>query len=162
VCGKKQLRRKATHITLKRRNINHQKVSIHAGTILLNGAQYITVQSCASYTCVGEVIKRIILYYVCYRDGNYHPSTKPRLTGKQHPHQKDTRKINDTCISRMYIDYCQVGHVTVTHIMAHTNHTPGRDEDKYLPIPKSIKSVMEERIMDGTVLYIHIFRWPVI
>lgn len=58
----------------------------------------------------------------------------------------------------MYVDYCQDGHVTVTHITAHTNHTPGRDEDKYLPIPKTIREeiaikvsngIPTERIMDG-------------
>ena len=41
---------------------------------------------------------------------------------KKRPHQKDTRKLNDTCISRIYADYYNDGHVTVTHITAHTNH----------------------------------------
>jgi len=58
----------------------------------------------------------------------------------------------------MYVDYCQDGHVTITHITAHTNHTPRHDEDKYLPIPKSMleenaikvsNGIPTERIMDG-------------
>ena len=78
---------------------------------------------------------------------------------KKRPHQKDTRKLNDTCISRIYVDYYNDGHVTVTHITAHTNHQPGHHEDMYLPLPKSIKDeiaiklsngISAERIMEGT------------
>ena len=105
----------------------------------------------------GDVTKRI--YYVCCRDGNYRPCTKQRHTGQKRPHQKDTRKLNDTCISRIYADYYNDGHVTVTHITAHTNHQPGHHEDMYLPLPKSIKDeiaiklsngIPAERIMEGT------------
>ena len=77
-----------------------------------------------SQQCVhtGDVTKRV--YYVCCRDGNYRSCTKQNQTGKKRPHQKDTRKLNDTCISRIYVDYYIDGHVTVTHITAHTNHQP--------------------------------------
>ena len=34
------------------------------------------------------------------------------------------------------------GHVTVTHITAHTNHQPGHHDDIHIPLPKSTK---EER-----------------
>ena len=44
---------------------------------------------------------------------------------EKRPHQKETRKLNDTCIPRIYVDYYNDGHVTVTHITAHTNHQPG-------------------------------------
>ena len=44
----------------------------------------------------------------------------------------------------------------MTHVTAHTNHIPGPDEDKYLPIPKSTwedtavnNGISTERIMEG-------------
>ena len=92
-------------------------------------------------------------------DVTKHLCTKQRQTGKKRPHQKDTRKLNDACISRIYVDYYDDGHVTVTHITAHTNHQPGHHEDMYLPLPKSIKDeiaiklsngIPAERIMEGT------------
>ena len=112
-----------------------------------------------SQQCVhtGDVTKRV--YYVCCRDGNYRSCTKQNQTGKKHPHQKDTRKLNNICISRIYVDYYIDGHVTVTHITAYTNHQPGHHEDKYLPLPKSVKDeiaiklsngIPAERIMEGT------------
>lgn len=109
-----------------------------------------------NYANVGGVSKRV--YYVCCRDGDYRPCTKPRQTGKKRPHQKDTRKINDTCISRIYVDYHEDGHVTVTHVTGHTNHEPGLHEDKYLPLPRSIREeiaiklsngIPDDRIMEG-------------
>lgn len=49
----------------------------------------------------------------------------------------------------MYVDYFHDGHVTVTHVTAHTNHTPGLDEEKYLPIPKSIREDIAIKINNG-------------
>ncbi|XP_065920282.1 uncharacterized protein [Dysidea avara] len=104
----------------------------------------------------GDVVKWI--YYVCCRDGDYRQCTKPRTTGKKRPHQKDSKKLNDTCISRIYADYYNDDHVTATHVTAHTNHTPGPHEDTYLPLPKNIKfavavklshGIPAERIMEG-------------
>ena len=72
------------------------------------------------------------------------------------------RKIQGNSIifvSLEFVDYYIDGHVTVTHITAHTNHQPGHHEDKYLPLPKSVKDEMAiklsngipaERIMEGT------------
>ena len=105
------------------------------------------------------------MYYVCCRDGDYRPCTKPRQTGRKRPNQKDTRKINNTCISRIYVDFYKDGHVTATHVTGHTNHQPGPHEDMYLPLPKSIREeiaiklssgIPAERIMEGNqnlVLY---------
>ena len=107
-----------------------------------------TLLICIIKCFVGKVIKRI--YFVCCRDGNYYQSKKPRLTEKRRPHKKDTKKLNDTCISRMYVDYFHDGNVTVTHVTAHTNHTPGLDQEKYLPIPKSKREDIAIKINNGT------------
>ena len=101
------------------------------------------------------------VYYVCCRDGTYQPCTKPRARqiGKKCPHQKDTRKMNDICISRMYIDYHEDCQVMVMHVTAHTNNQPGPREDMYLPLPKSTweeiaiklsNGIPTERIMEGS------------
>ncbi len=50
---------------------------------------------------------------VC-RDGDYRQCKKPRLTEKCIPNQKKTRKLDDTCISRMYAKVYADGHVEVT------------------------------------------------
>ena len=68
---------------------------------------------------------------------------------KKRPHQKDTRKLNDTCISRIYVNCYNDGHVTVTHVTAHTNHQPGHHEDMYLPLPKSIKDEIAIKLSNG-------------
>ena len=73
-------------------------------------------------------------------------------------HQKDTRKINNTCISRMYVDFYEDSHVTVLHVMGHINYQPGPHEDMYLSLPKNIREeiaiklsngIPAERIMEG-------------
>ena len=98
------------------------------------------------------------LYLVCCRDGYYRECKRARLTDKQRPHQKDSRKLNDTCISRMYVDVKHNGHVRVTYISAHTNHVLGPSEDAYIPLPKSVREeialklscgIPPDRIMEG-------------
>lgn len=110
---------------------------------------------------VGGVMKRT--YFICCRDGDFRSCARPRKTGQKRPHQKDTKKLNDTCISRMYVDYYGDGRVTVMYITAHTNHQPGSCEDAYLPLPKSVheeiaiklsSGIPSERIMEGTYMYI--------
>ena len=108
---------------------------------------------------IGGLKKRV--YFVCCRDGDFRSGTKkPRKTAQKRPHQKDTKKLNDTCISRMNVDYYGDGHVTVMYVTAHTNHQPGPREDAHLPLPKSIREeiaiklsngIPPERIMEGMV-----------
>ena len=59
--------RSTIHVTLKRRSTDHQKVSIYAGILLLNGAQYIIVPSYASSTCIGDSLTdQVDILYCVY------------------------------------------------------------------------------------------------
>jgi len=58
----------------------------------------------------------------------------------------------------MYVDHYTDGHVTATHVTAHSNHKPGPHEKTYLPLPNSAKfavavklsnGIPPERIMEG-------------
>ena len=97
-------------------------------------------------------------YYICCRDGNYKESKQPCKTEKKRPHQKPSRKLGATCISRMYVTKFNSGRVEVKYISAHSNHTPDPSEAGFLPLPVSIKEeiamklslgISVERIMDG-------------
>ena len=63
----------------------------------------------------------------------------PRITNKKRHTQRDSRKINGTCISRIYANHFSDGHVEVEYIPAHTGHELDRSELNYLPLPGSIK-----------------------
>ena len=97
-------------------------------------------------------------YYVCCRDENYKESKRPRKTEKKRKHQKTSRKLGQTCISRMYVTKFNSGRIEVKYISAHSNHTPGPGEAGFLPLPVSTKEeiamklslgISVERIMDG-------------
>ena len=64
-------------------------------------------------------------YYVCCRDGKYVENKKPRITNGKRPNQHQTRKLNGTCTSRMYVNEFKDGHVEVTYIKGHTGHELG-------------------------------------
>ena len=88
------------------------------------------------------------------------PNSSKRKTGKKRPNQKPSRKVNDVCLSRMYVDEYLDHHVEVRYITAHTNHQLGAVELPHLPLPRSIreevalklsKGVSTERILEGNV-----------
>ena len=68
-------------------------------------------------------------------------NSRPRLTNKKRPNQRASRKLNDTCISRMYVTEYLDGKVEVKFISAHSDHDLGAAELLHLPLPKG---VMEE------------------
>ena len=74
---------------------------------------------------------------VCCRDRNYCGDNKPRLTEERRCHQKSSRKLNMTCLSRMYADQHVDNTATVAYIPAHTGHKHEPEEHKFLPLPKS-------------------------
>lgn len=74
---------------------------------------------------------------------------KSRKTSKKRPHQKETRKIGCTCISRIYVDELEDGHVSVRYISAHTGHDLGPHELKHLPLPNSTKEEIAMKMSMG-------------
>ena len=96
-------------------------------------------------------------YFVCCRNGKYRVNKNQRKTEEVRPHQKESRKLNSTCISRMYVDEHGDGHVSVNYISVHT-HDLGPQELKHMPLPESTKEevtmkislgVPPERILEG-------------
>jgi len=71
------------------------------------------------YTFV-EIKER--LFSICCRNGHYKKNTKARITSKKRYKQRDSRKINDTCLSRIYANHFNDGHVEVEYIPTHIGH----------------------------------------
>ncbi len=88
-------------------------------------------------------------YFVCCRSGTFLGNPKQRITSKKRLHQKESRKINGTCISRMYVDEYKSCHINVQYISAHTGHELGPNELKYLQLPKSTKEEVSMKISAG-------------
>ena len=100
-------------------------------------------------------------YFVCCRDGSYKGNKWKRLTKEKRPTQKPSRKINQHCLSRMYVDEYRDGHVEVMYLTAHSGHELGSNQLPYLPLPISTKEnvalkisqgIPPERIIDGNIL----------
>ena len=88
-------------------------------------------------------------YYVCCCDGDYRGHSGPRQTSKTRPHQKASRKLNSTCLSRMYVDLHSNKHVTVKYVAAHTGHTLEAAELQFLPLPQSTKDTVSFKLLQG-------------
>ena len=104
-----------------------------------------------SYRYCGSIL------LVCCRSGKYCANKDQRKTKEVRPHQKESRKLDSTCISRLYVNEHEDGRVSVKYISAHT-HELGNGELKYLPLPESTKQdvatkislgVPAERILEG-------------
>lgn len=72
-----------------------------------------------------------------------------RKTTEKRPHQKESRKLNSICISRMYVDKLKNDQVRVEYVSAHTGHDLGPQELKYLPLPESTKQEVTMKISMG-------------
>ena len=57
--------------------------------------------------------------------------------------------MNNTCLSRMYVDVHESKHVVVRYIPTHTGHTPFSDELKFLPLPMSTKDKVAPKLSQG-------------
>ena len=88
-------------------------------------------------------------YFVCCRDGNYKQNEHNRITDEKRPTQKPSRKVNQHCLSRMYVDEYEDGHVEVTYLTAHSGHELGSNQLLYLPLPNSTKETVALKISQG-------------
>ena len=50
-------------------------------------------------------------YFVCCRSGKHRINKHQRKTKEVRPHQKESRKLDSTCISRLYVDEYGDGHI---------------------------------------------------
>ena len=96
-------------------------------------------------------------YYICCRSGKHRINKAKWKTKEVRPHQKESQKLDSTCISCLYVDEHEDGHVSMKYISAHT-HELGPCELKHLPLPQSTKQevsmkislgVPTERILEG-------------
>ena len=76
-------------------------------------------------------------YFTCCRNAKV--TKKKKKKRKTAPHQKETRKLNSTCISRMYVDELRDGQISVKYVSTHTGHNLGPQELQHLPPPESTK-----------------------
>lgn len=87
---------------------------------------------------------------VCCREGSYRANVHTkRLSKKKRPVQKPTRKIDQHCLSGMYVDEYKDGHVEVMYITAHSGHELGPCELPKLPLPQSTKEVVALKLSQG-------------
>ena len=78
--------------------------------------------------------------YVCCRDGSKKSIHHVNKT-EQFRKSARTRKLGNFCISRMMAtESLETKAVKVVYISSHSNHKPGIDECKHLPLPQSVNS----------------------
>ena len=88
-------------------------------------------------------------YFTCCRSGPCRINKSERKTTKLRPNQKESRKLNITCISRMYTDEYKNGSVSVKYISAHSGHDLGPQELKCLPLPSCTKEEVAVKLAIG-------------
>ena len=147
--GKKKKRLPQTHIISYTINL----IWCHSVKMMVQMVSYLYLKKFALLFSLDLPLERY--YYVCCRDGNYKPSKQPRKTNKKRPYQKPSRKLEMTCISRMYVTKFSSGKMDVKFISA---HDPDEDEAGFVPLPVSTKEeialklsvgISIERIMEG-------------
>jgi len=84
---------------------------------------------------------------VCCRDGNYKESKHEQKTAKTQLHPKPSRKLNDVCISRICVTKLKIN--VIKYVAAHSNHTPGKGQDAFLPLPASTKEEIAMKLSLG-------------
>ena len=99
------------------------------------------------------------MLYTCCRDGKVRHNEQQRKTSATR-RMTPSRKLGETfCLARMIVkENVASCEVTVHYIATHTNHQLSIEENKFLPLPLSVKKevgekfskgVSIERIMDG-------------
>ena len=106
-----------------------------------------TVHIMSDCSILADIKER--LFYICCRSGHYQENNRTRITSKRRHNQKDSRKINDTCLSRIYVNHFSDGHVEIEYIPAHTGHELNRDEINYIPLPENAKEEIATKLSLG-------------
>ena len=57
-----------------------------------------------------------------------------------------SRKLDGYCLSRMIITEDKNGAISVKYIRTHTNHTPGIQEVKHLPLPVEVREEVRSKV----------------
>ena len=66
---------------------------------------------------------------------------------------KRPRKLDSYCLSRMTAsEHLKTGEVEVMYIKTHTNHQPGLEEVKYVPLPEATRREVRNKYVDGVKL----------
>lgn len=61
--------------------------------------------------------------------------------------------MENFCLSRMTAtEDIKTGQVKLTFVKTHTNHQPGLEEVKYLPLPEGTKQEVRDKYADGVEL----------
>ena len=104
--GKKRKKRHLIHLTSRsnKHTIHNLKVKCITWTCAMHAQLHdINTTLCIIATAIKERF-----FYICCRNGKYEENTKPRITSKKRFNQKDSRKTNNTCLSRMYATFVTV------------------------------------------------------
>lgn len=88
-----------------------------------------------------QVSNLVTITNAACRDGKYRKNTQPRRANAKRPHQQESRKVDSTCISRIYVDEFSDGHLEVKYIPFHTGHKLDPGEFKYHTLPESTKEL---------------------
>ena len=127
--------------------VRNRQTKVSSEQVIFTYMYHMTSEFIISPTPFADVKCRY--YYVCCRDDTYQRNEKPRITKKKRHHQKSSRKLNATCLSRLYVDELVDKSVTLTYIPAHTGHKPSPEEHKFLPLPQSIRERVSLQLSQG-------------
>lgn len=97
---------------------------------------------------VGAHMRSIV--YTCCRDGKVRHNKQQRKTSVTR-RMALSRKLGETfCLSRMTVtEDLATKEVTVAYIATHTNHQLSLKENKFLPLPQSVKKEVGEKFSKG-------------
>ena len=111
------------------------------------------------YTCTKDGSNASL--YTCCWDGVAKENKQPNLT--EHTRKEcGSRKVNVYCISRMIAMKGSNGIVSVKYIRTHTNHAPGINELRHIPLPPVVREEVQKKygqnvkldsILDGMWMY---------
>ena len=107
----------------------------------VNANNYYSVHVLASET-ITEVETTVL--YTCCRDGRAKENHCPKKSSQIRKHH-GSRKLEEYCLSRITVRKEKSGKVNAQYIRTHTNHAPGIDEAKHIPLLQAVKEEVREK-----------------